>query len=298
MTYEMIVDGMIIAVPDSVLIESGKIRRTAEGTEITDVYAVWTTDPVVAFFSAPAHGTPHPILDLCLLQHVEVEPQATSPIYCKVTLTYAEPVIGEDDLTIEEWNFDLSSQSTKITSVPDPTYIQHIPPTEDIGLAIGFDGVEKVDGADVFRGQTTARCVRLWEFLDPTGFWAIEAMRNTINSAAVFGFSAGTVLFLGANISQQPDGLIAIEYNFALKNHLPLTELELADGTTITIGGPDSGAEYIVNSPFDHIWYVYEDAEAVDGEGAAMPQRKIKSIHVAQVYDTSDLNDLCLVGPW
>ncbi|HPV47483.1 MAG TPA: hypothetical protein PLD40_07860 [Kiritimatiellia bacterium] len=272
----------------AMLIESGKIRRTAQGSEVTDSYAVWTEDPIVAFFWAPAHGEPHPILSLCLLEQVEVEPQPTNPIWCKVSLTYVEP-FDDSSIEWEDWDFDLTSQTTKITSVPSSDYMLNIPEEEDLGLAIGFDGVDKVDGADVFRGVTTARCSRLWEYLMPDGFWAIEGMRNTLNDTPFIGFERGEVLFLGAQIRRMPDGLIKIEYSFALRKNPGEQTVTLADGTEVT---------FTMLSPFDHLWYVYQDLEGEDGEANPTATRGIKSIHIAQVYDYMDHNALGLVGPW
>lgn len=257
------------------LLKSGQINRTAQGTRVVDVWAVWTDswfDPVEAFAWVPAHDTPHSSLTACLLSDVSIEP--TFPFFT-VTLTYTEPVLPSD-AGREFWSFAFGATQEHITSVPADSYIQYWPAAANDGLAIGWDG-DKAEGCDVYRPTMEARCIKTWDAVPVAQLQNAVLLQNTLNSAEWFTFQPGELLFNGATMEQQPDGRIRVEYTFSMRKR--------RGPQTVNVGPEGTPTTVEVISPWDHVWTRQCETESTDENGQKATRRYIKYVAAAQVYD-------------
>lgn len=231
----------------------------------------------------PDHMASHPNLSGMYLHAVHLE-QNQQEILAR--FTYKEPDYRHAWYTGEEvWEWDVGSQQSHITSVPDSTYCAHYPPTNDLGLAIGSHG-DDVEGVDVYRPVGTLRISKMWNSFSQAQRRTVMSLRSTTNDSAWFEFYAGEALFLGANIQPQSDGRVRVEYSFLIQDQPASYAVELIDGSY----------QWITPYPWDYVWYQYADLPVTGAAGEVL-NRGITSVHIAQVYAETNFGALGLSGP-
>ena len=275
-------------------IASRRVSRTATGTEAYREYDVLHRDPEIMLASGmlPAHADPHPYLGNVYVDRIEVDPPVADNKYCRVKVYYKEWTLGLTPYA-ENWLWDIGSQQINITSVANGSYYLDIPATADSGGAIRVDA-SGTQGCDVYRPNNTLRVSKLYASM---GMWDrefLERMTTMVNADYWHGYYPGEVLFLGAGISRTEEGKVQVEFNFVVSRWQ-------SEGVTITLVDPATGGEQdvvVYPSPFDYVWYQYEDtATDVDATSKTVT-RKIKSVHIAQVYDRANFSEFNLVGPY
>jgi len=233
----------------------------------------------------PAHLSSHPDFSTLWCTNVEVTPLANlANPHCLMTLTYAQMLGWTDHL--ENWQWDVGTKQTRITSVNGPAYVTHIPAADDYGLAINVKG-DDAEGVDVFRGSDSMRVQKLWNSVTAAGRRILFDMTPSMNAFYFFEYAPGECLFIGAQIDKQPSGMTMITYNFLTAPDLGAYDIELIDY------GPASIAPY----PFDYAWFVPGKTTVTGWDGAEIPSTGIRSAHICEVYNWVDFGVLLLQGP-
>jgi hypothetical protein len=188
----------------------------------------------------------------------------------KVTKTWERPDIVEDEPDVA---FDTGGLTQHIKQSISTVASYGDNPPDNQG-AIGFDG-ENVQGVDITVPQFSWKETHLLESVDAAYFGTIFSCTGKVNDGSFRGFSAGEVLFLGANGSRKRSGEWEITFSFSASQNL----------TSQTIGG-------IVNinkGGWEYLWVRY--AEDVDGNRLI---RKPVAVYVEKVYEEADFDDLDL----
>lgn len=270
------------------LLDSREITRDATGTTEVRVYKVYSDNPtsILTSNAIPYHGEPHPTLPLMYVSRVDITPPTDDGSTCRMRVTYKEWPLS---MTIyaENWEWDISSQQVNIRSVRDPSYALHLPATHDVGVVIGYNG-DTVEGVDVYRPSVSLKVTKIWQGISQYDRELLEVMTNTVNGSYWFGYNAGEVLFLGANIQRTTEGMIQVTYNFLISRYVGPQSVLLADGSYVVLDQV---------KPFDYVWYRYTETAGSAGTETVM-QKGIESVHVAQVYDWTDFHLLNLTGPY
>jgi len=274
------------------VIDSPRVQRTAEGTEITHSFHVGTSSPEwIISFLIPydglywVHNAPHPTLPFLYVDRLSIEPDKRGIGKCKVHVTYKEWPLGVTP-NDETWEWDIAARQETIGSVRDSSYQVHWPAAADTGTVIGANG-EKTEGASVYRPATSMIVTKTWPYIDPNGRLLLESMRGTVNTGYWVDYAPGEVLFTGAKIRRRSDGRIVVEYNFLISRWQGTQTVQLYDDSTVEM----------TPAPWDYVWFKYIN-QPNTSDGVTRVKRDIESIHIAQVYEYANFNLFGLVGPY
>jgi hypothetical protein len=179
---------------------------------------------------------------------------------------------GGNDLS-----FQLSLVTSHITTPLERIATFATNPFVPVMHGIGFDG-DKFQGTDiqipVFSWNETH--YRSTASVNTTYINQIfTAASNPINDATFRGFSAGEVMYLGAQGSQRSSADFAITHSFAASPNL----------SDLTIGD----IEDIAKSGWDYLWVLYEKAE---DDSNKFITEKPRAVYVDRVYNSSNLATL------
>jgi len=272
------------------MISSRRVNRTAEGTTITRIFRVATTDPewLIAngwVVDLPAHNEQHPWIPFLFVDRLEILPDTKGIGKVDVEVTYREFPLGFTPYS-EQWSWDIVGSQQKIYSVWDPSYVIHYPATSDSGMAIGFDG-ERANGVSVFRPETAVNVTKVMAAITISDRYILESMVNTVNDSSWFDYAAGEVLYTGARVRRRSDGLIQVDFSFLVTRTRVPTYVTMYDGSTILVAP----------RPWDYLWFQYLDSAQLLGDDTVIAKR-IKSIHIAQVYEYANFGVFNLGGPY
>jgi len=266
---------------------SRSVKVTKDGMTETRIYHAQNTDPEEIIHQLQLAltlkvGKVHPRFPTLYQQEYSVEPIPNDDRYCLLTIVYG-PNQGDpqENQYGERWEWSLCAQQTHITSVAREQDQIHYGPR--VGKAIGVDG-QDINGVDVYRPAMNLKVSKhVLERNLAAERQIAQTHLNTTNSGWWKDYQAGEVLFIGANIRKVKDDDYLVEYNFIIARRLSPGNVELTNGQTV---GP------LVYDPWDYVWYRHETV-MVDGE----PQRQIRSIHIARVYERTNFSNFNLRGP-
>jgi hypothetical protein len=186
----------------------------------------------------------------------------------------------------ENWAWDLVSSQQKIYSLWDESRILHYPSESNTGNVIGFDG-ERTQGAAVFRPEGSLTVTKIINGITIDDRYFLEAVENSVNDSAWFDYNAGEVLYTGARIRRRSDSLIQLDLQFLISRTKPAVDVTMYDDEVINVEV----------RPWDYIWFQYIDTANLVGTDTVLAKR-IKSIHVAQVYEYVNFDLFGLGGPY
>lgn len=272
-------------------LESRESVSTEQGLSIVRHFQIENTnDPEQAFNLGllPVYGDAHPVFPSLSVQEVRVEIMPGHHSMLLAHVTYGTDQGGLYNEHGEIWEWDFASEQRRITSVLKPADQAHFPPEFNTGTAIGVSG-DDVEGVDVYRPNLVVRVTKRYTSLPSSGFRrGIFERVSTINAGGVWGFHAGELLCLGAQLRPIGTGewQWSVAYNFLAAKTLTEQQVTLENGQTIAING----------SPWDYLWFTYNKKTANAG---ATPYVKngIEAIHLARVYERTDFGFFGLQGP-
>lgn len=266
--------------------ESRRLTKTATGLDLTYIYEV-TTPPAneeLIFAQSPYQiDDAHPILTTATVAELRVEPQ-TDDNFPFLIVVYRET---RDDIRENQhgeiWEFSIASQQTHITSVKHESKQLHYPTAANVGTAIGVDG-EQIQGVDVYRPLGTLRVSKRINAstYSPSFRRNLYRAQNRVNSGNWFDWSAGEVLFLGAEIEPIKSNEWRVTYNFLFADYPGPTAITLADGSQVNVA----------NRPWEYLWLRF-GSKTVDG----VKQKTALSAHIASVYEFFNFSSFQLQGP-
>ena len=179
-----------------------------------------------------------------------------------------------------EWEWNITSQQEHINIAIAQTHWE--PYQDDVGLAINKTVKGEVEGVDILTPKGNFSETHYRDTLSSDYKTILKTLATRVNSAPFKGFAAGEVLFIGANARKRGDhDDWQITYQF-LTNPNTVTEYRMEDET----GGH---TEDIPKQGWEYIWfYLQQEANA----NRTKIDNKIRSIHVAQVYETANFAQL------
>lgn len=202
------------------------------------------------------------------------------------TVQYGTLEAGEDGDTT--WSFDIGTQNLHITQA-----IAHV---ATYGAADcdhkGAIGVRKdgngqtVDGCDVFIPVFTWEETRYVSYaLVNTKAWirTMEGLVATINQAPFRAWAKGELLLLGISGAKRGEQAVPVTYKFASSR----------TRTGMTIGSGDGAITGVDKEGWAYLWIEYEQKD-----NTTQLTSRPKAVHVEQVYQYGDWDNLGLPDPW
>ena len=275
-------------------VESRRLEKTSRGRQLTRMFFIkGTDDPVQADALGPQIGDIYNDSDgnpegtgftdeTLIAARRNLSPLAVGAGGVKaITLEvlYGEAATDPSGVN-RQVSLDISGQSVRV----ERAFSQRHFPSSDAdlekkwGLAIGprtkdneLKGVDRLDTA-VSMSETHERS-RLTQAYKQT----LLDLHGTVNRDVFRGFAAKTVLFQGVRASTTADGRWQLQYEFAVAPFSTIVEL-----TEFV----ENAQENIVVSGHEFLWL--EWVEEVDPDDDTKLLRKIKSAHVATIFEDAD----------
>ena len=263
---------LVMEKPDSRLISAGGGNNTA-----TLRYIIQGTDDEAVALDALKTTAPT-TFDGLLRRSWKVEPVGDGSEWWEGSVEYGG-ASTQKDVGCSSYAFEIGGGTQHITQAKAHVASYALPgkTAPDFGGAIGVthDGVEGCD-IDIPVYNFSETHYKAGTFVDGTYKATLFAIGcNPVNNASFRGFAAGEVRFLGASGSQRGDESWELTFRFAA---LPnVTGLVVGDITGIAKKG------------WEYMWVRYEDAE---DSGSKTLVKKPTSVHVEQVYGTSNFSGL------
>jgi hypothetical protein len=200
-----------------------------------------------------------------------------------LTLNFAYAYPSEFNNNGERWRYNFKTELSKITAVKTSDDVQHIGPDDpDTGLAIGIDG-DTVNGVSVYRPASSLTVEKIFTARPSNDYLeTIRDIQGTTNNGQWDAFRLGEALFLGASFERQNDGKWVGTYNFNIQPDKPAESLEFSDGVLRSIPA----------APHDYVAVRFAKGNT------GVPSRNIKDAHVYTVYNSSNFDQLGLIGDY
>jgi len=185
----------------------------------------------------------------------------------------------------EFWRYDFQTEQVQITNVSTAAKQEHYPAAEDTGTAIGVSG-NTIDGVSAYRPKMSVNVRKVFSGYPTTTY--IDNLRNLqgkVNSSQFDIFPGGSVLFVGASLFKNSNGFWEVSYDFLVAQDLGTQAIE--------VWSPSGGVvtQSISPEPWEYVWFRY----ANDPQSGVVTTR-IRSVHIAQIYDEASFAPLGLVG--
>lgn len=217
------------------------------------------------------------------------------PTNYRVVVTFTRPYPGYSPDVVEGyeyWRFVLGTEQVNIiTSYHQDPYGAN---PRDMQQCVNVDAQGIPQGVSILAPQTQLQVTRFFspDAITSDYIQAVDAENVHTNNATYYSFPAGSLIFMGAEITNKEDNaeLIPITFNFGIQKNLTETDLadkyiDIATGSGIAITGGKLGWNYI-----------WADAKANAAEGSATVQVGCQGVYVERVYEESDFLGLGLSG--
>jgi hypothetical protein len=215
------------------------------------------------------------------LESVEIDERINESTF-KVVVQYRETDSGSsqdlDDESEPAYSFDTGGGTQHITQSID-TVGKYPSDAPDLGGAIGYDG-EKVAGVDIVQPVSNfAETHYLKDSKFTTSYKkGVAKITGTMNNGSFRGYSAGEVLFLGANGNKRGDSsLWEVTYKFAVS----------PNRSNFSVGSISVSRKY----GWDYMWVRY--ADEVDDDKKTIVKKPI-AVYIERVYMISNFGALGL----
>ena len=308
--------------------ESRQVNSSREGYVVTRTYIAWSDatadegvlldtealsqDPIIESL-----GDAHPTIDNLVIKDIEISVNTQTLNRGYIVYSYGRidragnqgGGVSTPDANGEMWTFNMVSQTTHINAVLNDingkpqqyTYDGATPRGVQKFTAINFDD-ETVTGADVYRPAEAVNVTKIYpDYTDVNQSYrkTLRSLRNTVNNATWPNgseFSAGELLFLGADISYNlAEGSATVNYSFLAgdtqkKQKYTVWAKDATESTETTV------VELPKVYPFQILWAPIDRRQVPVSGGKSKTVLHVKSLNVADVYRYGDFSQLKIGG--
>lgn len=218
------------------------------------------------------------LVDGLVLSKVEYSITPTSHNMWDGTARYSKRSRERDELQEGEssYQFETGGGSIHLTHALATSKYPNVSTTPDIDNAIEFDG-ESIKGTDIQSAVYNFSETHILPAANVDGAYKLALFRATgkTNNAGFRGFSAGEVLFLGANGTQRGDESWEVNFRFSAQENK----------TGLSIGGISG----INKKGWEYLWVKWA-SEADTTSGTTRP--RAKAVYVQKLYEEHDMGNL------
>jgi len=270
--------------------------ESLSGENMVWVYHV--TDAVTAYAASHAAGIPQrgTYFSGTFLRITSINAERwETPTNYKVSVTFTRPYPGyspDVEEGYEYWRFVLGTEQVNIISSYEQTAYGTNPRNMQQCVNVDAQGIPQ--GVSILAPQTQLQVTRFFssDAITSEFIQDVDAEIVHMNNETYYSFPAGSLIFLGAEITNKEDNaeLIPITFNFGIQKNLTQADLaskyiDIANGLGIDITGGKLGWNYL-----------WADAKANATEGSANVQIGCQGVYVDRVYRESDFSGLGLSG--
>lgn len=269
-----------------------EIRGSRNGTDATDrsssaelVWSVWGSDDLATCKAALVSSVPD-TYDGLIYKSLTWEHLGNGTWEFHASYVHPDKADRDNTLDVGDYSFSFDTGGGTVNrkySIATTSYAKSGETAADFKGAIGVvqDGfAQQVEGVDVGIPALKFSVRKRFANADLTTGYVntLHALTYTTNNATFMGFAAGELLFVGASGQQGTDSDPEVTFNFIASPNV--TGLSVGDITSIA----KKGHEYL--------WVFFESIE--DATAKATVKRP-KSVHVEQVYGSSNFSSLGIV---
>ena len=279
-----------------------------KGQEIFDTEALQLSGELLEL------GVAHPTLPDLFLKNISLAVNVEALNRGIVTYTYQRidragnqgGSISTPDENGEIWTFNMVSQSTTINAVktkgdlPQQKTWDSTNTGAQIDSALNHDD-DSVSGIEVYRPAETVNVTKVYsDYTDVNQAYrnTLRKLQNTINDSSWpsnGGWSAGMLLFLGADISYNlAEGSATVNYSFQSGSIQKEQEYKVWAAIP-TVAEKTRTITIPKLYPFQVVW-AQLDRKVLGEKPDQNPYFNLKSINVADVYEYGDFSELQIVG--